>query len=400
MPSEFLYFIPGFLGSELAYSSTQLLFPGQTLWVDRAKLVACKFSDLAYQDGKPKVDLLPTNVLREAYGATVDSLKKFVTTYTEGGQRRFHDLVVIPYDWRMSNIDNGKLLAALIEQTWEKHPSDKVSIVCHSMGGILARCAYRELKTLGFNELVRRIITLSTPHLGSYNVCQLLAGKQTTVFDLAMAKSLFAGSAVFAGGFDNVIWNQVQITSTWPATYELLTKFEWDKFEDPQNPAAWIPDNYDPRAGVDAQLMSHAKDVFWPYISDQQFWPDDNVMTTVVGTNTNTASTVRSAKDIKEFFNGFNFGDGDETVPDYSSSNNNFWKRRYEVASKHSWIHRDPRVLADLPKWILEEGVPSAPTVIPGSVRPSQSRPPGTDSSDSPQTIIKEVAVQIPSKFC
>ena len=103
------------------------------------------------------------------------------------------DLLVFPYDWRLSNAFNATRLAAAIHRKWWRRtkPNDvgpdtipldeRVTIVAHSMGGLLARFyieaetadvgyisdrAARKIRLAG-HRYVRQLITVATPHLGA-----------------------------------------------------------------------------------------------------------------------------------------------------------------------------------------------------------------------------------------
>ena len=78
--------------------------------------------------------------------------------YVEG-----QDLFVFPYDWRMSNAYNSLLLSDKIEDILEDSDAEKVDIVAHSMGGVLAK-TYISQEGVG---KIDQLIFLGTPHLGA-----------------------------------------------------------------------------------------------------------------------------------------------------------------------------------------------------------------------------------------
>ena len=75
-----------------------------------------------------------------------------------------------PYDWRASNRWAAEALDAFIRpklHDWRKGDGGadaKLWLVCHSMGGLVARYF---LEHLGGAAITRRLITLGTPHRGS-----------------------------------------------------------------------------------------------------------------------------------------------------------------------------------------------------------------------------------------
>jgi len=83
------------------------------------------------------------------------------------------DVLVFPYDWRLSNTHNAALLAREILRKWfggappqVSPPSERrITFIGHSMGGLLARYLL-ETQPL-WAGLARRLITIGTPHHGA-----------------------------------------------------------------------------------------------------------------------------------------------------------------------------------------------------------------------------------------
>ncbi len=76
----------------------------------------------------------------------------------------------MPYDWRRDNRVAARKLQRLSEQ-WlaarrKTYPDAKLTLICHSMGGIIARIF---LEMMGGWRDTRRLITLGTPYSGSFN---------------------------------------------------------------------------------------------------------------------------------------------------------------------------------------------------------------------------------------
>jgi triacylglycerol lipase len=95
----------------------------------------------------------------------------------------------------------AKRLGRTIERLKDATGADKVDLVCHSMGGVVAAYA---LKEYGYSEHVRRVITLGTPWAGTktYVFCWMREGA-----DLAPSSEVIAAIADYQG--DTVaIWSQ------------------------------------------------------------------------------------------------------------------------------------------------------------------------------------------------
>jgi hypothetical protein len=80
------------------------------------------------------------------------------------------NLMLFPYDWRLSNRYNGRRFKeALVQRldAWRKlsrNPDAKATLICHSMGGLVARWC---LDVEGGATLCRRLITIGTPYQGA-----------------------------------------------------------------------------------------------------------------------------------------------------------------------------------------------------------------------------------------
>ncbi len=87
-------------------------------------------------------------------------------------------VIEFPYDWRLSCRVNGRLLARFLDEQvgrWRASRGNgelRAVLVCHSMGGLVARwCVERER---GY-ELVSRVITIGTPYKGAGMALEALA---------------------------------------------------------------------------------------------------------------------------------------------------------------------------------------------------------------------------------
>ncbi|MCG7526153.1 hypothetical protein MHW47_17090 [Streptomyces sp. OfavH-34-F] len=88
------------------------------------------------------------------------------------------NLVGFPYDWRLSCRYNAERLAARVEREldrWRASRPDRrdarAVLLCHSMGGLVARCYVEQC---GGAELTRRVVTLGTPYRGSLDALMYL----------------------------------------------------------------------------------------------------------------------------------------------------------------------------------------------------------------------------------
>lgn len=88
-------------------------------------------------------------------------------TMARAGYRRNRDFFVAFYDWRKSVQDNVQTyLIPWIDRALERSGERQVILICHSMGGLLAR-SY--VQGRDYRRDVARVLTLGTPHRGSAN---------------------------------------------------------------------------------------------------------------------------------------------------------------------------------------------------------------------------------------
>lgn len=74
------------------------------------------------------------------------------------------DLFTLPYNWRKSNVETAVLLKEKIDEVKVICGCDKVDLVAHSMGGLVAR---QYIQSPEYDQDVDQLIFLGTPHLGA-----------------------------------------------------------------------------------------------------------------------------------------------------------------------------------------------------------------------------------------
>jgi len=111
---------------------------------------------------------------------------------------RMANLVAFPYDWRLSNRCNARRLKTEIGpvlERWRDQPGmedAKLVLVCHSMGGLVARWF---VEREGGAEITRALVSLGTPYRGAVNALETLVnGVRAPVGPLRSALTRLAGS--------------------------------------------------------------------------------------------------------------------------------------------------------------------------------------------------------------
>jgi len=87
-----------------------------------------------------------------------------IATLDANGYTPEIDLFPFPYNWRKSNVETAELLKEKIDEVKEICECDKVDLVAHSMGGLVAR---QYIQSDVYEDDVDQLIFLGTPHLGA-----------------------------------------------------------------------------------------------------------------------------------------------------------------------------------------------------------------------------------------
>ena len=186
MPETFgdlVVVIPGILGSRLARQEGNRLV---TVWDFSIRHLASSLKTLVSgrielddngtdppDDGIAAIDLFSYQLLPGFFG--VDDYAPLIRALERSiGEQQ---VISFPYDWRLSNRHAaGKLdsVARSALHDWQKKSGNsqaKLWLVCHSMGGLVARYF---CEALGGAAVTRAVITIGTPHRGSVRALDAL----------------------------------------------------------------------------------------------------------------------------------------------------------------------------------------------------------------------------------
>jgi hypothetical protein len=258
-------------------------------------------------DGVP---LYPGGALTDYYGRAIADLSV---------QLAPHGYSVLPhgYDWRVSSQRSGPALAARIRQ--EVTSADPCSIVAHSFGGLVARLAWADLVRTGETALVRRIVTLGTPHWGSYGAVRLWSLDHELISQLAYLSYVavpFYGPAVATA--TGKVWYPARLaalSATWPALYETLPSLlAPDAARDPHR-AALYGNTWPADRGISPAWLAYARDTFQPLLASAATNPPTWVLTTVGGEGYPTVDALEWPQWLGSPLAYETAGDGDGTVP-------------------------------------------------------------------------------------
>ncbi|XVN15681.1 alpha/beta hydrolase [Pseudomonas corrugata] len=155
---------------------------------------------------------------------------------TDKGKRR----IEFGYDWRQDNFDSAQKLAKLLEKLHIQEPGARVTLVGHSMGGLVSRLLLEQAQNQKqpWFACITQLITLGTPHLGA---------------PLALARIFGLDSTAGVSATDV---KRLANDPRYPSAYQLLPA--------PGEAAVWALNSPDLRA-VDIYEQESAKDLGLDY---------------------------------------------------------------------------------------------------------------------------------------
>ena len=258
--------LPGIMGSTLGIRR-----PGRSddiKWFDPVEVALGGLTKLALPSARR---IVPLGVLLFVY------LRLKLSLRAAGFDADFH-----PYDWRRSARDAGRVLAERLEHESRR----KVSLVAHSLGGLVARAA---LAHRGASR-IERVIQLGTPNRGAFATIQALRGSHSLVRRLALL-DLAHGPRMLAQ----------EVFCTLPGLIELLPDPAACEGIDPFEAGEW-PAGPRPKAALLAAARKLRKDLPVP----------DGRFALIAGSGHDTLTGVRKRREKMAFRHS---DDGDGTVP-------------------------------------------------------------------------------------
>jgi pimeloyl-ACP methyl ester carboxylesterase len=259
--------LPGIMGSTLGKPGP--LHLTDVLWINPAAIALGRLMELAL-DGRPSA-FGATGVVLLAY------LKLKLRLKIAGCNADFH-----AYDWRRSLKDAGTNLADAIN----KDASRQVSLVAHSMGGLVARAALAKT-----GDKVARLIMLGTPNYGSFAPVQVIRGTYDVVQKVAAVDLKHDAPELCS-----------QVFNTFPGLYEMMPSPEKFSAMNLYDKSEWPQTGPQPRAN----LLSGVKPVI------DTLAPGDSRFFLIAGVNQDTVVGLQT-KDGE--FSYEVSPDGDGTVP-------------------------------------------------------------------------------------
>lgn len=172
-----VFYLPGIMGSHLEIrKEEESPGSGDRVWFDPFHLAAGGIDQISIH----KENVLVEGLFRRYYGDLENHLL------------RDNEVVSFPYDWRLSILDTADALATVVRKKLEEikdQPQRRVSILAHSMGGLVVRAMIAKHKDLWETIASKhngQFVMLGTPNNGSHSMVENLIGKGSSVRQLAM----------------------------------------------------------------------------------------------------------------------------------------------------------------------------------------------------------------------
>jgi hypothetical protein len=352
------YFIPGYAGSELRDTPDG----AETLWVNRTQLALGRVLELRLDadgvnpgepDGKP---LYLKGVLGEYYTQGLRDLTNALVP---------HDYTILsfPYDWRKSALTAGRKLA--LEIVSRVDPSEPCAIVAHSFGGLVTRVAWYELRRQGKEGLIRRIVTLGTPHDGSYHGVAYLLQKGQILDDLVWLYNLAPILGPIIGFMSKA--RIASMMATWPSLYESFPFLGTPQAaDDPRRPGLFDATQWAGEVIPSQAWLNYAKNVWQPLMRDPLSQPPPWVLTTVAGLGQPTGYALDYLTAIQDWRQIQYDQRGDNSVHSLSALVDA--STRYTVEGMHFDLLGLTAANGDLAEWVLEDRQKPPPAQLPAVV--------------------------------
>lgn len=253
-----VYLLPGIMGTQLGLARAAPEV-ADLLWIDPQDIIGGRLEQLRLHTAATPGDAAALVTL----GAIPYTYLALQLRLQAAGYR----VLVHPYDWRQSLTVLAREFAARVRA----EAAGRVTIVAHSMGGLVARAAL----ALPGMEKVQRMISLGVPQRGSYGALQALRGTYPVVRRLAALDRQHDAETLASAVF-----------GSFPSLYELLPP------PGPDAPDLHLASTWPPTGPRPNAELLHAARAFVTNLP-----PSDERHCAIVGVGQRTVTGVRSLND-------------------------------------------------------------------------------------------------------
>lgn len=202
MKKDIVIFMPGLMGSKLAFTDKKKLnvvFPSSLVDIFQKRMNKNDFHQLTHNKKLVPFDIVRTSHGKNIYKSLIDFFKKLgYVEYNPNNvshldnkktekNKKTKQLYILPYDWRIEIQTHVHLLSELIKKIVKSHDarSIEITLVGHSLGGLIQR-AYLESRNKPdvsdfYRLFVKKFIGIAVPHNGSYNAYKAITGTAESI---------------------------------------------------------------------------------------------------------------------------------------------------------------------------------------------------------------------------
>jgi len=202
---EVIALVPGFAASHL-YRRDLGGDREEQIWLSQLDIA---WSGVLELDTDPAVS--PPDLARvRAAGILADVYQPFLAHCRMWGI----EVLWCAYDWRTDVATNGQRLASVLDDY--ARDDVRITIVAHSMGGLVAASALNRIADPTVSK-IRRLITCGTPWRGSYRTLQLFSGHHDIV-----EKIVDLNKVLSRRSRQEWVRETTRVVASWPGAYDLL----------------------------------------------------------------------------------------------------------------------------------------------------------------------------------
>lgn len=185
--SKVVILLPGILGSNL-YKGDKLVWPGTT-WELKFGYSKERFLEILDPNLEPRG--VVESYYQSQYMDILRPLESEGMRFSRIAQPNqvsstadFKGLYIFAYDWRKDNREAARKLADVVDKMIETAPGLEIILLCHSMGGLVARyyLESEELQPRQGLAKVKQVIFMGTPHQGAPKALSYIFGKKPNLW--------------------------------------------------------------------------------------------------------------------------------------------------------------------------------------------------------------------------
>lgn len=202
MEKDIIIFMPGLMGSKLAFADKQklnVIFPSSLMDIFKGRMNENDFYQLSNNKKMVPFDIVRCSHGKDIYKSLITFFKKlnyiecnannvFCRTSKTTKEKTIKQLYILPYDWRKEIQLHVILLSDLIKKIVKCEPDKRkisITLIGHSLGGLIQR-AYLESRNIpnikdDYKIFVKKFIGIAVPHNGAYNSYRAINGMAESI---------------------------------------------------------------------------------------------------------------------------------------------------------------------------------------------------------------------------